>query len=92
MQIEFNLHYFLPKEQWCRLKPGSDVPPERGVQAQQVLDLYNQKLFSVMRQSGFDLAIGEFLLDLAVTAVMLIQKGDELSPIRYSHTNVSDYI
>ncbi len=76
---------FPPQQQWCRLKPGSDVPPERAIQAQQVLDLYNQKLFSVMRQSGFDLAIGEFLLDLAVgTAVMLIQKGDELQPVRYT--------
>lgn len=76
---------FPPQQQWCRLRPGSDVPKERGVQAQQVLDLYNEKLFSVMRQSGFDLAIGEFLLDLAVgTAVMLIQKGDELQPVRYT--------
>ena len=38
-----------------------------------------------MNQSGFDLAMGEFLLDLAVgTAVMLIQPGDELTPIRYT--------
>ena len=64
---------------------GSDVPKERGIQAQQVLDLYSQKMFSVMRQSGFDLAIGEFLLDLAVgTACMLIQKGDETQPVRYT--------
>ena len=76
---------FPPQQQWCRLRPGSDVPKERSVQAQQVLDAYNEKLFSVMRQSGFDLAIGEFLLDLAVgTAVMLIQKGDELQPVRYT--------
>lgn len=76
---------FPPQQQWCRLRPGSEVPPERSIEAQQVLDMYNQKMFSVMRQSGFDLAIGEFLLDLAVgTAVMLIQKGDETQPIRYT--------
>ena len=76
---------FPPQQQWCRLRPGPDVPPERKVEAQQILDQYTTKMFSVMRQSGFDLAIGEFLLDLAVgTACMLIQKGDELQPIRFT--------
>jgi hypothetical protein len=76
---------FPPQQSWCRLTPGSDVPPEKKVEAQQVLDLYGEKMFAVMRQSGFDLAMGEFLLDLAVgTAVMLIQKGDEIQPIRYT--------
>ena len=66
---------FPPQQQWCRLRPGPDVPPERKIEAQQILDQYTTKMFSVMRQSGFDLAIGEFLLDLAVgTACMLIQK------------------
>ena len=42
-------------------------------------------MFGIMAQSGFDLAMGEFLLDLAVgTAVMLIQDGDEITPIRYT--------
>ena len=76
---------FPPQQQWCRLEPGLDIPEDRRIEAQQVLDLYTQKMFGVMNQSGFDLAIGEFLLDLAVgTAVMLIQPGDETTPIRYS--------
>lgn len=76
---------FPPQQSWCRLVPGSDVPDERKVEAQQYLDRYADKMFSTMKQSGFDLAMGEFLLDLAVgTACMLIQKGDEIQPIRYT--------
>ena len=76
---------FPPQQNWCRLTPGSAVPDDRKIEAQQYLDRYAEQMFSVMKQSGFDLAMGEFLLDLAIgTAVMLIQKGDEVSPIRYT--------
>lgn len=76
---------FPPQQNWCRLMPGEDVPPDNRIQAQQVLDLYADKMFSVMRQSGFDLALGEFLLDLAVgTACMLIQPGTGDVPIKYT--------
>ena len=50
-----------------------------------MLDGYADKMFDVMRQSNFDMAMGEFLLELAIgTAVMIIQPGDELQPIRYT--------
>ncbi len=76
---------FPPQRDWCRLTYGSEIPPERHIEVQQILESYNEKMFAVMKQSGFDLAMGEFLLDLAVgTAVMLIQPGDEVSPIRYT--------
>jgi len=76
---------FPPQRAWCRLSPGNEVPQEREIETQQVLDFYSERMFSIMNQSGFDLAMGEFLLDLAVgTAVMLIQPGDELTPIRYT--------
>ena len=76
---------FPPQRAWCRLQPGNEIPEERKIEVQQVLDLYTDKMFGVMGQSGFDLAMGEFLLDLAVgTAVMLIQPGDEATPIRYT--------
>jgi len=76
---------FPPQRPWCRLQPGNEIPEQRKIEVQQVLDLYTEKMFGVMSQSGFDLAMGEFLLDLAVgTAVMLIQPGDELTPIRYT--------
>jgi hypothetical protein len=82
---------FPPYGRWCRLEPGPDIPPERQLEAQAVLDTYADKMFSVLRQSNFDLAMGEFLMDLAVgTAVMLIQPGDETTPIRF--TPVPQYL
>tara|TARA_R100000231_G_scaffold25866_2_gene23454 strand:- start:1861 stop:3408 length:1548 start_codon:yes stop_codon:yes gene_type:complete len=82
---------FPPYGSWCRLEPGPDIPADREVEAQAILDAYSEKMFSVLRQSNFDLAMGEFLLDLSVgTAVMLIQPGDELTPIRF--TAVPQYL
>jgi|TARA_R100000479_G_scaffold136773_2_gene73350 hypothetical protein len=76
---------FPPQRSWCRLEPGNEIPANEKVQAQQALDFYSDRMFGIMNQSGFDLAMGEFLLDLAVgTAVMLIQPGDDVTPIRYT--------
>ena len=75
---------FPPQSKWCRLDPGQDIPADRRIEAQAVLDVYNDKMFSVIKQSNFDIAIGEFLLDLCVgTAAMLIQPGDDVSPINF---------
>ena len=75
---------FPPQRKWCRLEPGTDIPDNRKAEAQRVLDLYNEKLFAVLKQSNFDIAMGEFLLDLSVgTAVMLVQPGDATSPINF---------
>jgi hypothetical protein len=82
---------FPPYKKWCRLEPGNDIPEERRGEVQTALDLYLDKMFSVLRQSNFDLAIGEFLLDLSVgTAAMLIQQGDDLNPIKF--TPVPQYL
>jgi len=76
---------FPPHTNWCRLEPGNDIPQDQHEAVQAVLDTYLDKMFTVIRTSNFDLAMGEFLLDLAVgTGVMLIQPGDELTPIRYT--------
>ena len=75
---------FPPQQSWCRLIPGTNVPEEAKVETQQALDFATEMMFSLMRQSGFDIAMGEFLLDLAVgTAVMLVQKGDDVQRIKY---------
>ena len=82
---------FPPQSQWCRLEPGSEIPAERQIEVQQVLDIYGEKMFDLLRQTNFDLAMGEFLLDLAVgTAVMLVEEGDETTPIRF--TPVPQYL
>ena len=75
---------FPPQRKWCRLAPRTDIPQERRAEAQRALDMYNEKMFAVLKQSNFDIAMGEFLLDLSVgTAVMLVQPGDAVSPINF---------
>jgi len=75
---------FPPQRKWCRLEPGPNIPEERRAEAQAALDVYADKLFATLKQSNFDIAMGEFLLDLAVgTAVMMVQPGDDTSPINF---------
>ena len=76
---------FPPYKQWCRLEAGTGIPQEQAAQAQTILDNYNVRMFDALRQSNFDLAMGEFLLDMAVgTGVMMITPGDEATPIRFT--------
>ena len=75
---------FPPQRKWCRLEPGTEIPAERRMEAQAALDVYSDKMFAALKQSNFDIAIGEFLLDLCVgTAVMLVQPGDDVNPINF---------
>ena len=75
---------FPPQRQWCRLEPGPDIPEDRKAEAQAALDSYSNVMFTTLKQSNFDIAIGEFLLDLSVgTAVMMVQPGDDVSPINF---------
>ena len=75
---------FPPQRKWAKLEAGSDIPPERRQQAQAVLEVYQEKMFTMLNQSNFDIAMGEFLLDLAVgTACMMVQPGDDVSPLNF---------
>ena len=75
---------FPPQRKWCRLEPGSDIPTDRKQEAQLALDVYSDKMFDALKQSNFDIAIGEFLLDLSVgTAVMMVQPGDDVNPLNF---------
>ena len=75
---------FPPQRKWCRLEPGSDIPLDKKQQAQALLDVYMEKMFTVIKQSNFDIAIGEFLLDMAVgTACMMVQPGDDVAPLNF---------
>jgi hypothetical protein len=76
---------FPPQRKWFRLEPGPDIPDDRKPEAQAALDVYNEKLFATIKQSNFDIAMGEFLLDLSVgTAVMMVQPGDDINPINFN--------
>ena len=75
---------FPPQRKWSRLETGPTIPFEKKTMLQQILDSYGDKMFDVLKQSNFDIAIGEFLLDLAVgTACMMVQPGDDTSPINF---------
>ncbi len=75
---------FPPYRNWCRLVAGNDIAEEQRDELQLALDIYNEKMFAIIRQTNFDLAMSEFLLDLAVgTGVMLIQPGDDEVPVRF---------
>jgi hypothetical protein len=75
---------FPPQTKWCKLEPGPDIPDDRKAEAQSALEVYNERMFSTIKQSNFDIAIGEFLLDLCVgTAVMMVQPGDDVNPINF---------
>lgn len=76
---------FPPNRHWCKLEPGSAIPPEERPRAQEILDAYVDIMFDQLRQTSFDLAMGEFLLDLCVgTAVMMVSPGDEITPVRFT--------
>jgi len=75
---------FPPYRHWCRLQAGDDIPGDAKETLEMALDLYNERMFAVLRQTNFDLAMSEFLLDLAVgTAVMMVTPGDETTPVRF---------
>lgn len=75
---------FPPYRAWCTLTPGTAIPKERQPEIREALEVYTERMFDVIRQTNFDLAMSEFLLDLCVgTAVMLIQPGDEDMPVRF---------
>lgn len=75
---------FPPQTKWCRLEAGTDIPEDRKAEAQTALDIYTEKMFATIKQSNFDIAVGEALLDLCVgTSVMMVQPGDDTSPINF---------
>jgi hypothetical protein len=76
---------FPPQKKWARLECGTAIPADKKPQVQKALEKTNDEMFAVMRSSNFDIAIGEFLHDLAIgTACMCIQAGDAASPVNYT--------
>ena len=75
---------FPPDKNWMDLLPGPEIPEEAESEVREGLQVYSRKFFSLLRQTNFDLALGEFLMDLCVgTGVMMVEKGDDIQPIRF---------
>lgn len=76
---------FPPDKKWMDLQPGTDIPDERSTEVREALEIYNARFFALLRQTNFDLAMGEFLMDLCVgTAAMMVQPGDSLNKVRFT--------
>ncbi len=80
---------FPPQRKWARLEPGPDIPDDRKGEAQAALDIYTEKFFATLKQSNFDIAMGEFLLDLSVgTAVMMMSPWLPLELVEDNVANI----
>jgi hypothetical protein len=76
---------FPPDKRWMELQPGTDIPDDRNMEVREALQLFTERFFAILRQTNFDLAMGEFLLDLCVgTAGMMVQKGDDDQKIKFT--------
>ena len=76
---------FPSQRMWCRLEPGNRINPQQRPEVQAGLDLLRDDMFNIIKQSNFDIAMGEFLLDMCVgTACMLVQPGDDIVPITFT--------
>lgn len=76
---------FPPHREWARLEPGPQVPEEAKLEIAEALDLVTKKVFGVLHhQSNFQVAIGEWALDLATgTSAILVQRGGPELPVQF---------
>jgi len=75
---------FPPDKHWMALQPGIDIPSEMDADVRNGCQELTDRFFTLIRQTNFDLALGEFLMDLSVgTGIMLIQPGTALKPINF---------
>lgn len=75
---------FPPDKHWMALQPGPDIGEEDKANVHQGCQELTDRFFTILRQTNFDLALGEMLMDLCVgTGVMLIQPGNAIRPINF---------
>jgi hypothetical protein len=74
-----------PFQRWVKLTAGPAMPEQFRDQANALLEIVNEQLFSVLQASNFDTAINEFLMDLAIgTGVMFVLEGDVTKPVMFA--------
>ncbi len=82
---------FPPDKRWMVLQPGIDITPEQEPVVRNACQEYTDKFFALLRQTNFDLGMGEMLMDLAIgTGAMMVQAGDGLNRINF--TPVPSYL
>lgn len=70
---------------WAEFMPGPFVAGDVRENARRDLESMRETIFAAIQFSNFDLSIAEWLLELVVAgmACMLVQRGDDESPIVY---------
>ena len=72
-----------PFTKWAKLVPGSFIT-EDVEDAAKKLELISDIIFAAMQPSNFDIAAGEFYLDLIIgTGAMLVLEGDDVNPFKF---------
>jgi hypothetical protein len=72
-----------PFTKWAKLIPGAFLTENRE-EAAKTLDKTTDALFAAMQPSNFDVAAGEFYLDLIIgTGAMLVLEGDDSNPFKF---------
>ena len=67
------------------LQPGVDITDEQEPVVRAACQTFTDKFFALLRQTNFDLAMGEMLMDLAVgTGAMMVQAGDGLNKLNFT--------
>lgn len=76
---------FPPDKKWMTLQPGVDITPEQEPIVRQACQDYTDRFFALLRQTNFDLAMGEMLMDLAIgTGAMMVQPGEGLDKLNFT--------
>ncbi len=77
--------------QWFKLKPGPFLTEGRK-QAIEQLDFISDVLYAAMQPSNFDIAAGEFFLDLIIgTGALLVLEGNDVSPLNFIAVPLEEY-
>lgn len=69
---------------WADFVAGSEVPEEESESINNELDKVTEYVFEIIQTSNFAQEIHECFIDLALgTAVLLVEEGDAVNPIRF---------
>ena len=71
--------------QWAKLAAGPAIPPANKHQANQILEVITDIVFSTINSSNFSVAVGEMYYDLAVGtgAMLVLENEDDNKPVKF---------
>jgi len=80
-----------PFSKWFKLVTGPFLT-EGKEDAEKQLDHLSEILYAAMQPSNFDVAVGEFYLDLIIgTGALLVLEGNDVSPFKFIAVPIEEY-